>query len=117
MLQRWQPGAQALSSLNEFNELLGLHAVLVVRAWAQWNGIDRTIEPLVEAFRSAHEPEVKLVSVDVDNVEFRDLLRDASVVNVPSFLVFRQGKHAATIQNEKPPQQLLLRLREAVIGG
>jgi len=114
MAERWQPNAQAVASCDELKKITADFRVVVARAWARWNRIDRTMEHIVEQFRLEYESRIQVVSLDTDNSDFWDLLREASMINVPAFLIFSSGQCVRTIQNAPSPPELLRQLREAV---
>ena len=65
----------------------------VVDFWATWCGPCRMQAPILDSFEAEMGAEVKVGKVDVD--EERDIAGRFNIFNIPTIIVFRDGKEVA----------------------
>lgn len=71
-------------------EVLESSTPVLVHFWAPWCGVCRMIEPVLETFAKAAGAELKLVGVNAD--ENLKLASDYRIKNLPTVMMFREGK-------------------------
>ncbi|MFA6844115.1 MAG: thioredoxin [Sphaerochaetaceae bacterium] len=72
---------------------------VLVDFWASWCGPCRMLSPVVEQIAEEH-PEIKVGKVNVD--EEPELARQYQIMSIPSLLLFKNGKVAATSMGVRP---------------
>ena len=95
-MHSWQPSSRGIASIQELTELRAA-GDFVVHVWAEWNGYDRAFDEKLRAL--AEQASIRVLSLNADERQFWELLRECNVTNVPALLVFRNGTHVQTIQN------------------
>ena len=94
---------------NNFEEkILNAQGTAVVDFWADWCGPCRMFSPIIEQLAAEH-PELTVGKINVD--ENPQLAEKYRVMGIPTLLVFRDGKVAATSVGVKPQKAL-----EGMIG-
>jgi len=79
--------------LNESNfeeEVLKSDVPVLVDFWATWCGPCRMIAPIVEEIAKENEGKIKVGKVNVDEAE--ELAIKYQVMNIPTLMVFKNGK-------------------------
>jgi thioredoxin 1 len=79
-----------LSDVDDFDDLVAAHDVVLVDFYADWCGPCQMMEPAVEAV--AAETDAAVVKVDVD--VHQSLAADYGVQGIPTLLVFADGEIA-----------------------
>ena len=82
--------ATVLNTLNDFNAFLSAHNLVVVDFSASWCGPCKRIAPFFEKLVSKY-PNVSFAKVDVD--ENADAAAQESVVSMPTFRFYKNGKN------------------------
>lgn len=83
---------QAVGAANFGDEVLACPQRVLVDFFATWCGPCRMLMPILEEVASEN-PDIKIVKVNVD--EEADLASDYEIRNLPTLLVFQEGKIVA----------------------
>ena len=90
---------------NEFFEKLGNHPrPVVVDFWAPWCGPCRAQNPIVEQLAKKHPDRIRIVKVNVDEVEA--LARQFDVRGIPTLIAFKDGKEKTRLVGLQTLQDL-----------
>lgn len=86
---------------------------VLVDFWAPWCGPCRTVSPALEQIATELAGRIKLVKVNVDNSPA--LQRRFGIQSIPTLMVFRQGKVAASQVGAAPADRLRSWVNKAVL--
>ena len=64
---------------------------LIVHFWAKWNAHDRKMDANLRPAMKQFANQVEFRSLEFDNPQFHDIVRDARIVNVPSLGFYSKG--------------------------
>lgn len=79
--------------------------IVLVDFWATWCGPCKMLSPVIEEIAGANLPGVKVAKVDVDQQP--DLAGQFKVMSIPTLIVFKDGKAAATSVGVKSKKEIL----------
>ncbi|MEG0778768.1 MAG: thioredoxin [Oscillospiraceae bacterium] len=88
---------------NFEKEVLLSSQPVLVDFWASWCGPCRMLSPIVEQIADEH-PEVKVGKINVD--EQPELAEKFQVMGIPTLLLFKDGKKAATSVGARPKAEI-----------
>lgn len=94
---------------NFAQEVLSSKEPVLVDFWASWCGPCRMMAPILDQLADAH-PEIRVGKVNVD--EQPDLASQFQVMSIPTLILFRNGKPAATSIGVRPMGDLEQMIRE-----
>ena len=94
-----------LSTENFGAEALQSDIPVLVDFWAQWCGPCRMLSPLVDELAAEMEGKIKVGKVNVDDEPA--LAKEYGVMSIPTLLLFKGGKVAATSVGVKPKAELM----------
>ncbi|MFA4996240.1 MAG: thioredoxin [Patescibacteria group bacterium] len=82
---------------KEFDEIVSKKKVVLVDMFATWCGPCQMMAPFIEEIKKEYEKkdEVEILEVDID--ENPEIPAEYSVMSVPTFLIFKDGKLVDTI--------------------
>lgn len=80
---------------------------VLVDFWATWCGPCRMLAPVIEEL-SAERPDLKVCKVDID--QNPELAQRFGVMSIPTVILFRDGKAAATSVGLMPKEKLVAAL-------
>ncbi len=93
-----------LTQENFEREVLASEKPVLVDFWAPWCGPCRMLSPVVDELASEHSGEIVVGKVNVD--EQPGLANQFGVMSIPTLILFRGGRPAATSIGVKPKHAL-----------
>ncbi len=93
-----------LTTQNFENEVLKSDKPVLVDFWATWCGPCRMIAPILEEIAEENANKIKVGKVNVD--EQQALATAFRIENIPTIMVFRDGKITATAIGYQSKEQL-----------
>jgi thioredoxin 1 len=94
---------------KDFREEVIEEALLVIVQFkAQWSGSCALINPIVEDIALHYKDDIKILSVDFDEEE--ELIKEFTIVDLPTFLFFKKGKLVDHIIGAVPRSHILRRI-------
>lgn len=93
---------------NFEQEVLGSEKTVLVDFWASWCGPCRMVSPIVDEI-AEENPDIKVCKVNVD--EEQSLAVEYKVMNIPTLLVFKDGKVVNQMVGAKPKNQIIAMIK------
>jgi len=93
-------------------EVLEADKPVLVDFWATWCPPCRAMSPIL-ADMAAERDDLKVVSVDVDAQQ--ELAVEYSVLGMPTFMLFANGRPIASLVGARPRKRLETEIREALV--
>ena len=81
---------------------------VLVDMWAAWCGPCRMIAPVIEELAGTYQGKIKMGKVNVD--DHPQLAAQYSIMNIPTLLLFKDGKEVDRIIGVVPRDELTRRL-------
>jgi thioredoxin 1 len=79
--------------------------VVLVDMWAEWCGPCKMMEPVLEQIAEEYSEKLKVVKLNID--QNQDTPLKFSVMNIPTLILFRNGKEIDRVIGAFPKKQLL----------
>jgi thioredoxin len=81
---------------NAFHELIGSSIKpVVVQVWAPWCGPCQYFKPIMESLASDYDEDIAVARINMD--EQLDLARELNVMDIPTVIVFNNGRQDKVI--------------------
>lgn len=94
-----------ITSKNFEEEVLKSNVPVLVDFWASWCGPCKMMAPVVEEIAKEMEQKTKVCKVNID--EEQDLAMQYSIMSIPTFLIFKDGKVVKSIVGVQDKQKLI----------
>jgi thioredoxin 1 len=82
--------------------------LVLVDMWAEWCGPCKMMEPVLEEIAEAYKEKLKVVKLNID--QNQDTPLKFGVMNIPTLILFRDGKEIDRVIGAFPKKQLLNRI-------
>ncbi|MBN2322364.1 MAG: thioredoxin [Spirochaetes bacterium] len=92
---------------NDINEK---DKIVLVDLWAEWCGPCKMMEPVVAEIAEEYGDTVKVVKLNID--ENQKTPTKFSVMNIPTLLIFKEGKEVDRLIGALPKNQLIKKLEK-----
>ena len=79
--------------------------IVLVDMWAEWCGPCKMMEPVLEEIAEAYKDKLKVVKLNID--QNQDTPLKFGVMNIPTLILFRDGKEIDRVIGAFPKKQLL----------
>lgn len=93
-------------------EVIDSSRPVVVDFWAPWCGPCRAVAPILEDLSTTMAAEVKIVKLNVDDNS--QTASKFNVMNIPTLIVFKNGKEAERVVGALSKQDLEKKIRTAI---
>lgn len=94
-----------ITSKNFEEEVLKSEMPVLVDFWASWCGPCKMMSPIVEEIANEVEGKAKVCKVNID--EEQGLAMQYSIMSIPTFLIFKDGKVVNTVVGVQDKQKLI----------
>ena len=92
---------------NDINEK---DKIVLADLWAEWCGPCKMMEPVLAEIAEAYSDTIKVVKLNID--ENQKTPTKFSVMNIPTLLIFKEGKEVDRLIGALPKNQLLKKLEK-----
>ena len=100
----------SVSNRSFSDEVLSSSLPVLIDFWAPWCGPCRMLSPIVDEVAKDHRADLKVVKVNID--EEPELAGEFGVMSIPTLVLMKNGKIAASAVGVRPKQQIEAMLRE-----
>ena len=100
----------SVSKRSFSDEVLSSSLPVLIDFWAPWCGPCRMLSPIVDEVAKDHRAALKVVKVNID--EEPELAGEFGVMSIPTLVLMKNGKIAASAVGVRPKQQIEAMLRE-----
>ena len=84
----------------------------LVDLWAAWCGPCRLVAPVIEELAGKYAGKMKMCKLNVD--DYPQLAAQHQVMNIPTLLLFKNGKEADRIVGVQPKDELSRRIERVI---
>ena len=91
--------------INFEEEVLNAEVPVLIDFWATWCGPCRMMAPVVEEIANEVGEKAKVCKVNID--ENKDIAEKYDVMSIPTFLIIKNGKVAATTVGVQPKENII----------
>lgn len=86
-------GAQHITGVEQFqSEVLESKEPVVLDFYAEWCGPCKMAEPIINALSEEFAGKVKVLKLDVDEEDNRQIAQQFGVMSIPTVISFKNGK-------------------------
>ena len=100
----------SVSKRSFSDEVLSSSLPVLIDFWAPWCCPCRMLSPIVDEVAKDHRADLKVVKVNID--EEPELAGEFGVMSIPTLVLMKNGKIAASAVGVRPKQQIEAMLRE-----
>lgn len=90
---------------NFEEEVLNSEVPVLIDFWATWCGPCRMMAPVVEEIANEVGEKAKVCKLNID--ENKDIAEKYDVMSIPTFLIIKNGKVAATTVGVQPKENII----------
>ena len=94
----------SVSKRSFSDEVLSSSLPVLIDFWAPWCGPCRMLSPIVDEVAKDHRADLKVVKVNID--EEPELAGEFGVMSIPTLVLMKNGKIAASAVGVRPKQQI-----------
>ena len=98
------------SDANFDKDIIDADKLVVVDLWAEWCGPCKLMEPVLKEFAEEYFERVKLVKLNID--QNQQTPSKYNVMNIPTLLLFKDGKEIDRIIGAMPKNQLIKQIKK-----
>jgi len=103
-------GAIPVAAATFDEHVLGAATPVLVDFWAEWCGPCRMMAPMVDEIAQTHAASLRVVKVNIDDAS--EIADRYSIMSVPTFAVFVDGRLTKQISGARAKSALLRELAE-----
>lgn len=81
-----------LETADNFNSLIKDNENVIVKFSAEWCGPCKTMGNMIKNYNDEVANDVSFAEIDVDEVDFADIITDYGIRNLPTFIFFKNGE-------------------------
>ena len=100
----------SVSKRSFSEEVLSANLPVLIDFWAPWCGPCRMLSPIVDEVAREHRADLKVVKVNID--EEPELATEFGVMSIPTLVLLKNGRVAASAVGVRPKQQIEAMLKE-----
>ncbi len=100
----------SVSKRSFSEEVLSANLPVLIDFWAPWCGPCRMLSPIVDEVAREHRADLKVVKVNID--EEPELANEFGVMSIPTLVLMKNGRVAASAVGVRPKQQIEAMLKE-----
>ncbi len=100
----------SVSKRSFSEEVLSANLPVLIDFWAPWCGPCRMLSPIVDEVAKEHRSDLKVVKVNID--EEPELANEFGVMSIPTLVLMKNGRVAASAVGVRPKQQIEAMLKE-----
>ncbi len=100
----------SVSKRSFSEEVLSSSLPVLIDFWAPWCGPCRMLSPIVDEVAREHRADLKVVKVNID--EEPELANEFGVMSIPTLVLMKNGRVAASAVGVRPKQQIEAMLKE-----
>lgn len=100
----------SVSKRSFSEEVLSSSLPVLIDFWAPWCGPCRMLSPIVDEVAKEHRSDLKVVKVNID--EEPELANEFGVMSIPTLVLMKNGRVAASAIGVRPKQQIEAMLKE-----
>ncbi|UCB44572.1 MAG: thioredoxin [Spirochaetota bacterium] len=98
------------SDSNFDKDIIDADKLVIVDMWAEWCGPCKLMEPVLKEFAEEYLEHVKLVKLNID--QNQQTPAKFNVMNIPTLLLFKEGKEIDRIIGAMPKNQLIKQIKK-----
>lgn len=100
-----------LSSVKEYDNLIKSQPVVLIHFWAEWNSYDNLARALLKELNIVEEG-FSLGFVNTDLAEMKPLCRKLKILNLPTFMFYKNGRIVETRIGMESEEAIYNKLKE-----
>ena len=97
---------------NFENDIIEKDKIVLVDLWAEWCGPCKMMEPVLVEIAEEYSDSIKVVKLNIDTNQKTPT--KFNVMNIPTLLIFKEGKEVDRLIGALPKNQLLKKLQKHI---